>query len=77
MALDVLLSGRVFLADEAKQMGIVNRVFVTGVADRRDARLRPGPRRQRLTGIDGRDQDSRCTPIRCCRSTTPCPMPTG
>ena len=26
-ALDVLMSGRVFLADEAKQMGVVNRVF--------------------------------------------------
>ena len=27
VALDILMSGRVFLADEAKEMGVVNRVF--------------------------------------------------
>ncbi len=31
VALDIMLSGRVFLAEEAQQMGVVNRVFAPGV----------------------------------------------
>ena len=55
-AADLLLSARVFDAAEALRMGLV-----TAVVDRDEVldtadRLRPGPRRQRVAGVDGHDQ---------------------
>ena len=51
-ALDLLMSGRVFLAEEAAQLGLVNEVVVRAVA-RPDPRLRRRPRRQLQPGIHG------------------------
>ena len=52
-ALDLLLSGRVFLAEEAAAMGLVNEVVAPEHLLDHALALRRGPRRQRLADVDG------------------------
>ncbi len=55
-ALDLLLSGRVVLAREAQELGLVNRVLAPEQTARGDARLRARARRQLLADEHGDDQ---------------------
>ena len=70
-ALDLLLSGRVVLAEEAHALGLVNRVLAPGAAARGHARVRGRARRQLLAGEHGHDE---ATGLRA-TSSAACPRP--
>ena len=55
-ALDLLFSGRVFLAEEAAQMGLVNEVVAARAPARSHARVRGRPRHQRVAHLDVGDE---------------------
>ena len=56
VALDLLLSGRTFLAEEAAELGLVKEVVAPENLMKRAPRLRRGHRRELLAGFDGGDQ---------------------
>ena len=72
-AADLLLSGRMFDAAEALRIGLVTAVVDRARGAGHGPRLRPGPRRQRVAGVDGHDQASSCAATRPWSSTTRSP----
>ena len=55
-ALDLLFSGRVFLAEEAKELGVVNQVFAPDELMDKTREYATRPHRALLAEVDGDDQ---------------------